>query len=264
MILRERGIKNLKASFSFPMNYIEETKMKFITLIIFITFLSSCNKFHFNSGGFSDSQKNNDPAEGQTRFLDIKEIEDLDFSEIAKKAKGKNFFTKCSSYDEGPNSFRLSNLLPSQPFKKLENCFSKAINESVGELCRQEKILNDLEDEYSNDEEALYKIEEARYQLDDTKEEVIDHIYTIADSMDEIHEKVDDNIEENVNDDLLQGFLNLLTNTELGGFTSFFERTANSLCNFDVISQHKNRDKGEQRRDNNNDNSDNSDNRRDY
>ena len=208
-------------------------RLIFITLAgLFLIIPISCSKLRYKGADVKHYDREDNPR-GQSKFVDLEDIKDIDYKEILKSTKTA---FKCKDYESGAGSFRISSALGVKIFEKMENCISKAIDKSVGKLCEQERKLDELEDKHEGDEDALEQIEEARYELENVKLEAVDNLLIVADELDELHEKLDEEIDD-VKESWLRSMFRLFSNSEVGGFTRLLENKATRLCGYNIFKK---------------------------
>ena len=206
--------------------------MRSFSLVLFAFILcSSCSKFQF-PGNFFDDDSGKTRRGGNQGQVDFGDVEDIDFEGIIEASKDVKL-EKCVNYNGGALSLFGKGLL--DPIK---NCLSKYLDKSVGKICEKEELLDELEDQYSDNDEALEEIDAMRVELEEIKFEVTDNLLIAADEMDALHADIEDNIDE-IGESFIRSALRTFTNSEIGGFTRFFERKAFNLCGYAILEKYK-------------------------
>ncbi|MDE0091694.1 MAG: hypothetical protein OXN83_00220 [Oligoflexia bacterium] len=204
--------------------------MRFITLVFFIIFIfSSCNPLSLDENGEGRRRDTTpfDPAKGTDNFS-FPDLKDISGSEIIDKVMK----FECANY-RNARSFSIFGDI--SPFKKIQNCLAKAIDEGLKPLCEDEEKAKRLKEyhENRNDYDAVREVEEYLADLEEIKYDSTEEIFIMADEFYDQCTEWEDEIQEDIDEkanSMLEKFLGragkLVTRTECQGFTRLLDSKA--------------------------------------
>ena len=221
--------------------------MKSTFLLFFAIFLlGSCKPVSLNEN--DRNPRLTDLARGKNNFS-LQNLKDISGKEIAKKVS-----EDCTKY-KNSNSFSILGDL--SPFKKLQNCLAKAIDEGLKPLCEQEEQAKELKKYYEDrrDREAVKEVEEYLVDLEEIKYDTAEEIYIMSDEFysqcEELKESLDKGIDRREHKkqnfgnsvlDFLSRMGNVAVSSECNGFTRLLDSKARTACktfDFSKINRRK-------------------------
>ena len=199
-----------------------------IFLIFFLICFSACKPLESGDTGGPRDRGRGEP--------DFDDLEDIDLSEITSVPDKAALLENCGNYD-CKSSINFSIFGDYSPAKASQNCMCKLIDEGLKPLCKREKELKSLARKHEDDEEALEEIDIMQEELDIMKEDIGETLYVMADTSDELHADIEDELDEMDEDAdsaltrfIINGGLRLVAKDQIGSTTRFAERRARNPC----------------------------------
>ena len=209
--------------------------MKTIILLFCAIFLlNSCKPLSLDDEDGRDRDFEVDPAKGKENFS-LPDLTDISAEEIVNKSMSGN----CGDYR---NASSFSIFGDKSPFKKAQNCLAKALDESLGPLCEDEKKAKQLLRIYEKerDEVAVQEVEEYLNDLEEIKYDTAEEIYYMADGFYEQCEEWDNEWEDEIDEakekdrrwynKLLKRAGKMVVSTECQGFRRIADSRGRNPC----------------------------------
>ena len=180
-----------------------------------------------------DSGGRRDRGRGETDF-DPGDIDDINLDEI-KNIDKKELLKNCHNYN-CTSSINFSLFGDASPARAAQNCMCKVMDEGLKPLCKKEKQLEKLADRRRGDDDAMEEIEIMQEELEIMKDDISDVFYSMADTSDDFHADIDDEIDEMYDDadstleKLIANGLGLVAKDQFGSTTRFAERRGRNIC----------------------------------